>query len=103
MAGLRVRRQERPHDPPVVFRDRGGEFLRTRKRSRTLSVSDPRFIAMHAAIAGILHTSGAGRFFDELLTKFYDGDDSTPSIRWQDFELYVSVRSALAPVVSVHG
>lgn len=103
MAGLRIRRHERPDDPPVVFRDRGGEFLRTRKRSRTLSVPDPRFIAIHAAIAGILHMSGAGRFFDELLTKFHDGDDSAPLIRWQDFELYASVRSALAPMVSIHG
>ncbi|KAK7676795.1 hypothetical protein QCA50_020263 [Cerrena zonata] len=97
-ACLRARRWERPHDPPVVFRDRSGEFLRTQKRSRTLSVPDPRFIAIHAAIAGILHMSGAGEFFDELLMKFFDDDGLAPLVRWQDFELYVSVRSALAPM-----
>jgi hypothetical protein len=29
----------------------------------------PSYIEIHAALAGIFNTSGAGRFFDELLDK----------------------------------
>ena len=43
-----------------------------RKRARSISLPDPEFIRIHAAITGILNMSGAGKFFDELLDKYRD-------------------------------
>jgi hypothetical protein len=50
----------------------------SRKRDReAMGIELPRaeFFRIHAAIAGVLHMSGAGRFFDELLAKFNDYED----------------------------
>jgi len=54
----------------VVFRDRSAEFEQSSSHKRIkgpdIDLPDSKFIAIHAAIAEILHMSGAGRFFDEL-------------------------------------
>ncbi|KAK7690767.1 hypothetical protein QCA50_005866 [Cerrena zonata] len=105
--GLFARQMNLPGNTgaPVIFRDRSADLLElggaSRKRDRTHDLPNPHFIAIHAAIAGILHMSGAGKFFDELLDKYGGDDDSAPLLRWEEFELYMGVRSAFTPLVSV--
>jgi hypothetical protein len=74
---------------PVVFVDRSSDFTvpaDKRKRVRSISLPDPEFIRIHAAIAGILNMSGAGKFFDELLDKYRDCGGSAPSPSWNDLQ-----------------
>jgi hypothetical protein len=74
---------------PVVFVDRSSDFTvpaNNRKRVRSISLPDPEFIRIHAAIAGILNMSGAGKFFDELLDKYRDCGGSAPFPSWRDLE-----------------
>jgi hypothetical protein len=39
-----------------------------------LGVPEPRFIAIHTAIAHVLHLSGAGKVLDNILDEFFDPD-----------------------------
>ena len=74
---------------PVIFEDKSIRFFSpadARKWSRSIPLPDPNLIAIHAAIAGILNMSGAGKIFDELLDKYRDRDDLTPLLRWLDVE-----------------
>jgi len=74
---------------PVVFVDQSSNFTvpaNSRKRVRSISLPDPEFIRIHAAITGILNMSGAGKFFDELLDKYRDCGGSAPSPSWGDLE-----------------
>jgi len=74
---------------PVVFIDQSSKFVNPadrRKRARTISLPDPEFIRVHAAVTGILNMSGAGKFFDELLDKYRDCGGSAPVPHWGDLE-----------------
>ncbi|RDB17756.1 hypothetical protein Hypma_001070 [Hypsizygus marmoreus] len=75
----------------VEFEDHSDEFRSDEERSSPLKRSlgvplpDPHYISIHAAIAGVLHMSGAGKFLDELLDKFDSngvGSSAVPS--WED-------------------
>jgi hypothetical protein len=74
----------------VEFKDRSEEFqdqgTSRRKRKRDISLPDPHYIKIHAAVAGILHMSGAGKFFDELLKKFGDQEGSSTVRCWEEFD-----------------
>ncbi|KAF8342399.1 hypothetical protein F5887DRAFT_1283776 [Amanita rubescens] len=72
----------------IQFQDHSREFREFEESSKAPGIDLPsaKFIAIHAAIAEILHTSGAGRFFDELFKKFGDGGRSSPVRCWEDFE-----------------
>ncbi|KAJ3511198.1 hypothetical protein NLJ89_g4235 [Agrocybe chaxingu] len=91
----------------VRFSDRSDEFLpykcqrtdeedgaRPSTRSGSGSQSSSKFelpsktfIAIHAAVAGVLNMSGAGKFFDELLSKYDEDDEKNPPVRcWDDLE-----------------
>ncbi|KAF8638145.1 hypothetical protein AX17_002418 [Amanita inopinata Kibby_2008] len=79
----------------VVFRAHSDNFKeeRTRKRQRSLP---PRssfhlYPPFHAAITGVLHTSGAGKFLDELFEKFPDDESSPAVLSWDVFERQVDV------------
>ncbi|KAF8076873.1 hypothetical protein FPV67DRAFT_436472, partial [Lyophyllum atratum] len=80
----------KPENNRVSFKDHSTGFLpdSTRKRNaRAVDLPDPHNIAIHAAIAGVLNMSGAGRFFDELLDKFKDDEGSVPDVRsWPELE-----------------
>ncbi|PPQ82963.1 hypothetical protein CVT26_005376, partial [Gymnopilus dilepis] len=82
-------------DALVVFEDKSSQFLQapsnSLKRSFPISLPDEKLIAIHAAIAGLMHMSGAGRFFDELFRRYIDDDDSTPLIQWIDLEKAVNL------------
>ena len=75
----------------VTFVDHSEEFQDprepgSRKRPHEVSLPDPQLIAIHAAIAGVLHMSGAGGFFDNLFEKLGgDGDTALP-VTWDEFE-----------------
>ncbi|TFY74419.1 hypothetical protein EWM64_g9594 [Hericium alpestre] len=80
----------KPEGTPVVFRDHSDDFTpgstRTRKK-RPISLPDPHYIAIHAAIAEILHMSGAGKFFDKVLDRYRDEEDKVPLVRcWPELE-----------------
>ena len=73
----------------VTFEDHSGDFIAgsSRKRRRSIPLPNPHYLAIHAAIAGVLHMSGAGRFFDELLDDYKDDEDKIRPIRsWLDLE-----------------
>jgi hypothetical protein len=74
----------------VTFEDHGNDFSSSAnklKRSAPIDLPNPRYIEIHAAIAGILNMSGAGEFFDELLAKYKDDNDKVAAVRsWPEFE-----------------
>ena len=78
------------HAPAFVsFRDHSDDFNSgsTSKRNRPVSLPDPEYIRIHAAIAGILNMSGAGKFFDELLDKYKDDEGKVPPVHsWPELE-----------------
>jgi len=79
----------KPENNRISFEDHSNDFLSdsTCKRNPPVDLPDPRHIAIHAAIAGILHMSGAGRFFDELLEKYKDDEGNVPAVRsWPELE-----------------
>jgi hypothetical protein len=91
----------------VVFRDRSAEFEQSSSRKRKapeIDLPDPQFIAIHAAIAEVLHMSGAGGFLDELFRKFGPSGESSPVGCWEDFEMMVrdaKLRESCEQVVHV--
>ncbi|KAJ3515069.1 hypothetical protein NLJ89_g1988 [Agrocybe chaxingu] len=109
-------------DEPVRFRDRSDEFQQKKRKkfndedgaqpsTSTRSGSGPQdsakyelpsktFIAIHAAIAGVMHMSGAGKFFDELLSKFDKNDKKLPPASCWDELVVKAVNSDLSQ--SVH-
>ncbi|KAF9555150.1 hypothetical protein CPC08DRAFT_643336, partial [Agrocybe pediades] len=80
---------KKPANNRVSFEDHSNQFPLdyTDKRRRPVNLPDPCFIAIHAAIAGILHMSGAGKFFDELLDDYRDDEGKIPAVRsWSELE-----------------
>ena len=79
-----------PPDGLITFRDRGNNFSPSsisRKRNRDIPLPNPRYLAIHAAIAGILHTSTAGKFIDELLDQYKDVEGKVPPVQsWSELE-----------------
>jgi len=91
----------------VEFKDHSEEFQANRgrrKRSREIPLPDRRYINIHAAIAGVLHMSGAGKFLDELLQKFGDGDAPSAVRSWEDFDRVVQLAGIKKgmPILAVH-
>ena len=80
----------RPPDDLVTFRDQSNDFTHSgssQKRNCDIPLPNPRYLAIHAAIAGILHMSAAGKFFDELLDKYRDDEGKFPPVRsWLELE-----------------
>ena len=70
----------------VAFEDHSGDFISgsSCKEPRTIPLPNPHYLAIHAAIAGALHMSGAGQFFDELLNEHKD--EVHPIRCWLDLE-----------------
>jgi hypothetical protein len=50
---------------------------------RGIDLPDPHFLSIHAGIAGILNTSGAGVFFDRLLEEFAYRDGVPVICSWE--------------------
>ncbi|KAF8076877.1 hypothetical protein FPV67DRAFT_1473008, partial [Lyophyllum atratum] len=91
-----------PEDNRISFEDHSNDFLpdSTRKRKAPVDLPDPHNIAIHAAIAGILNMSGAGRFFDELLDKYKDDEGNVPAVRsWPELETLM-VKESLTELVT---
>ena len=92
----------KPQDNLVIFVDHSEGST---QRGRPIDLPNPRYIAIHAAIAEILNMSGAGRFFDQLLNKFKDDEGKVPAVRsWPDLE-HLMLREYLAKLfqsVEVH-
>ncbi|KAF9555155.1 hypothetical protein CPC08DRAFT_821258 [Agrocybe pediades] len=80
---------KKPANNRVSFEDHSNQFPLdyTDKERSPVKLPDPCFIAIHAAIAGILHMSGAGKFFDELLDDYRDDEGKVPAVRsWSELE-----------------
>jgi len=78
----------KPANNRVTFVDHSNDFPSgsNHKSNRTFDLPNPQCIAIHAAIAGVLNMSGAGRFFDELLDKYKDAE-GIPAVRsWPELE-----------------
>ena len=89
-----------PKDNLVIFRDHSNDFSSepsgsNRKRKRPIPLPSPKYISIHATLAGIMNMSGAGRFFDELLDKYKDDEGEVPPVRsWPELEKNNGGRSA---------
>ena len=70
----------------VTFKDQSGDFISgsSCKEPRSIPLPNPHYLAIHAAIAGVLHMSGAGNFFDALLNEYKD--EFHPIRCWLDLE-----------------
>jgi hypothetical protein len=83
-----------PKDNVVVFTDHSEELsagsTHTGTHTQRIALPNPDYLAVHAAIAGILHASGAGDFFDEVLEGrdgSVDSEDTVPPVRsWPELE-----------------
>ena len=81
-----------PENNLVTFRDHSNDSYSKpsgsrRKRKCPIDLPDPKYISIHATLAGVLNMSGAGRFFDELLDKYKDDEGNLPAVRsWQELE-----------------
>ena len=66
----------------------------SRKSNRTFGLPNPDYIAIHAAVAGVLNMSRAGRFFDELLDKYKDDESKVSAVRsWPELETLMGEQS----------
>jgi len=86
----------KPQGNRVTFIDHSDEFFQgsSRKRGRPIDLPNPMYIAIHAAIAGVMNMSGAGKFFDELLDKYKDDEGGVPPVRsWPELEQLMEKRS----------
>ncbi|KDR73280.1 hypothetical protein GALMADRAFT_142402 [Galerina marginata CBS 339.88] len=81
---------KKPDNNRITFEDHSNDFsdsTRKLKRKAPVDLPNPHYIQIHAAIAGILNMSGAGRFFDELLDKYKDDEDRVSAVRcWPELE-----------------
>ena len=79
-----------PPDGLITFRDCSNDFSlsnASHEQKCDIPLPNPRYLAIHAAIAEILHTSAAGEFFDSLLKKFKDDEDEDHPVKsWTDLE-----------------
>ncbi|KAF8187133.1 hypothetical protein BJ912DRAFT_1042888 [Pholiota molesta] len=103
-----------PKDNLVVLTDHSDDVSATASSTHTgnqterIALPNPDYLAVHAAIAGILHTSGAGEFFDEVL-EGRDGsmdseDTAVPPVRsWPELERMMeeeALRKAVAEALN---
>ncbi|KAF9560114.1 hypothetical protein CPC08DRAFT_762902 [Agrocybe pediades] len=80
---------KKPENYQVSFKDHSNQFPldNAHTKYRSVDLPDPRYIAIHSAIAEILHMSGAGNFFDDLLDDYRDDEDNVPAVRsWSELE-----------------
>ncbi|KJA17722.1 hypothetical protein HYPSUDRAFT_205951 [Hypholoma sublateritium FD-334 SS-4] len=90
----------------VAFRDNSGDpdssDASPRILHRPIALPNPSYIAVHAAIAGILHQSAAGTFFDALL----DTCGGRAVRTWDELEalmLHDAVRDSVSDMMDVTG
>jgi hypothetical protein len=80
----------KPENNRITLEDHSNELNISdsiHKRNPPINLPDPHYIEIHAAIADILDKSGAGKFFDELLGRYQDGEGNVPGVRcWPELE-----------------
>jgi hypothetical protein len=78
----------KPANNCITFVDHSNDLLSgsTSKKNRPVDLPDPHYIAIHAAMAEILHMSGAGRFFNKLLSKYKDAEGISTVRSWPELE-----------------
>ncbi|KAF8879919.1 hypothetical protein BD779DRAFT_1676135 [Infundibulicybe gibba] len=76
----------------VDFKDHSAKF-QTGQNGLGCKIPLPEvcYLRIHAAIAGILHMSGAGEFFDELLEKYDSKEGSSPVQSWEELDKVVEM------------
>lgn len=86
-----------PKDNRATFRDYSNEVSSgsTHKKNPTkpIALPNPTYLTLHAAIAEILHASGAGSFFDAILDRFTgkDGEGrALPVPSWPELEKWMA-------------
>ncbi|KAF5325234.1 hypothetical protein D9619_009581 [Psilocybe cf. subviscida] len=88
---------KKPEFSRITFEDRSKNFsdpTRNLRRKHPIDLPNARYIEIHAAIAGILHMSGAGKFFDELLDNDKEDRDKVSGVRcWPELEKLMEERS----------
>ena len=89
----------------VVFKDNTPDVRSGNKRKQSVTeLPNAKFIEIHAAMAQVLHPSGAGEFFDALSAKVgeYRGSaESSPS--WGEMEEKLEVQSLKSALEEVLG
>lgn len=93
-----------PDNNLIRFEDHSDEFPPKSTCQRTCSVAlpNPRWIALHSALAGVLHLSGARKFFEALLNKYLDEEGNAPAVQsWLEFEGLMEKESLRESIVSL--
>ena len=89
----------------VVFKDNSPDLGAGNKRKRSGGeLPNPKFIEIHAAIAQVLHMSGAGNFFEALSKKVGgDGVGAEFARSWPEMEEKLKVQSLATALEEVLG
>ncbi|KAF5319241.1 hypothetical protein D9619_008704 [Psilocybe cf. subviscida] len=86
---------KKPDTNRIFFKDRSNDFSDSPgnlKMKTPVDLPNAHFIAIHAAIAGILNMSDAGKFFDEFLDNREDRDQASPVRCWPELEKLIEER-----------
>jgi hypothetical protein len=86
----------------IEFKDHSGDFPRENGYVyHDVALPNPLYLKIHAAICGVLHMSGAGKFLDEVLQRFNpDGGSSSvlsqdgSVLPWDDLERSLQILDA---------
>lgn len=85
----------------VIFKDHSDEVssstIHMGNHTKPIALPNLDYVEIHAAIAGILHTSGARRFFDEVL-----GKDVIFFITPYLCNIYLSIQITLRVILEIH-
>ena len=89
----------------VVFKDNTPDVRAGNKRKQSVTeLTNAKFIEIHAAMARVLHLSGAGEFFDALSAKVGGYHGSAESSRsWGEMEEKLEVQSLKSALEEVLG
>ncbi|TFK61898.1 hypothetical protein BDN72DRAFT_903699 [Pluteus cervinus] len=73
----------KPEGDLITFTDRSGNYtpFSNQPDHKGVALPNPHYLAIHAAIAGVLNMSGAGKFLEEVLDHYKDGGGNLPAVR----------------------
>lgn len=77
-----------PENDLVTFKDRSNEILsRFPQKQRSVALPNSHYIAIHAVMAQIFHSSGVGNFFEDILHGYQDVTGEGFDVgSWAEFE-----------------
>jgi len=81
-------------EPVSSYEDRGAKVIKFENRSNEpIDLPNPKFLMIHATMAKVLHSSGAGEVLDLLMDRFNPQSSPVPAGKFSsdDFDIRLSV------------